>query len=111
MRVRRISCIWSRDMTMHLKKDASHPFPVQLSSSTEQQPIATELCYCHPLSSLHADLNREAGQETEPLVLAASELNSRARMRLQELLARIDTLSIVLLHISQVELPPIVPPS
>jgi hypothetical protein len=96
---------------MHLKKDAAHPFPAQLSSYTAQQQIAAEPCYCNPLSSLHTDLSREAKQETDLLVLAAPELNSRVRARLQELLARIEILSIVLLHVSHVEPPPIVPPS
>ncbi len=94
-------------MTIHMKKDA----PLQLSSSTVQQQVAMDPCYCNPLSSLHTDLNREAQQESDMLVLAAPELNSRVRMRLQELLEHIDTLSIILLHVSQVEPPPIVPPS
>jgi hypothetical protein len=98
-------------MTMHLKKDASHPLPAQLSSYIAQQQIAAEPCYCNPLSSLHTDPGREAKPEADLLVLAAPELHNRVRARLQELLPRIDTLSIVLLHVSQVESPPIVPPS
>jgi hypothetical protein len=98
-------------MAMHLKKDESHPFPAQLSSYTVQQQIAPEPCYCNPLSSLHTDPGREAKPEADLLVLAAPDLHNRVRARLQELLPRIDTLSIVLLHVSQVEPPPIVPPS
>jgi hypothetical protein len=98
-------------MTIHLKKDASHPLPAQLSSYIAQQQIAAEPCYCNPLSSLHTDPGREAKPEADLLVLAAPELHNRVRARLQELLPRIDTLSIVLLHVSQVESPPIVPPS
>jgi hypothetical protein len=60
---------------------------------------------------LHTDPGREAKPEADLLVLAAPDLHNRVRARLQELLPRIDTLSIVLLHVSQVEPPPIVPPS
>jgi len=105
--------IWSQRMTIHLKKK----IPLQLSSSTRHQqageePLTvTEPCRCTPLSSLHTAQKREATQEEELLVLAAPELNSRLRAHLHDLLPHIDTLSIILLHVSQIEPPPIVPPS
>jgi hypothetical protein len=106
--------IWSRRMTIHLKKK----IPLQLSSLTksqragEEQATTTDPCHCTPLSSLHTAQRRGSEQEKEELlVLATSEMNSRLRTHLQDLLSRIDTLSIILLHVSQIEPPPIVPPS
>jgi hypothetical protein len=107
--------IWSWRMTIYLKKKT----PLPLSSLTNQQqaeeePITVaDLCHCEPLSSLHMNRRRESMQEEEEeqLVLAAPELNSRLRMHVQDLLSHIDTLSIILLHVAQIEPPPIVPPS
>ncbi len=101
-------------MTIHLKKKIA----LQLSSLTksqfagDEQAITTDPCHCTPLSSLHMVQRGGSEQEKEELlVLAAPELNSRLRAHLQDLLSHIDTLSIILLHVSQVEPPPIVPPS
>src|SRR5689334_13753529 len=102
-----LNYIWSWRTMIYLKKK----IPLQLSSYGEQQQISTEPCHCTPLSPLHMGSSREIQQEEDPLVLAAPELNTRLRTHLQDLQSHIDTLSIILLHVSQVEPPPIVPPS
>ena len=65
-----------------------------------------EICSCPPLSTLcqqSASEKLEEDEEYEQLLPVSPTLNSRIRTRMQELLASTPSVSILLLHVSQLE--------
>lgn len=69
---------------------------------------ATGLCSCQPLSLLHKVLSpEEDNTDTEQLVLATPELHAHLCSLLENLFPRSTPLSILLLHISQLEYLPL----
>src|SRR5579859_7805988 len=66
---------------------------------------AGERCDCAPLSSLHRapGSNLESGAEIVPVTPATQELNRHVRSRLAALFPRATPLSLLLIHISQLD--------
>jgi GGDEF domain-containing protein len=66
---------------------------------------AAERCDCPPLSSLHHSpgLSMESGAEVVPVTPATQELNRHVRTRLADLFPRSTPLSLLLIHISQLD--------
>lgn len=66
---------------------------------------AGERCDCPPLSSLHREpgSNLESGAEIVPVTPATQELNRHVRSRLAALFPRSTPLSLLLIHISQLD--------
>jgi GGDEF domain-containing protein len=66
---------------------------------------AAERCDCPPLSSLHRapGLSLESGGEVVPVTPATQELNQHVRTRLAALFPRSTPLSLLLIHISQLD--------
>jgi len=97
-------------MTMnHKKRDTSARLP---AAHTEEAPQHQELCNCLPLSSLYKDLQEPADWfESEQIVPAQQDLNTRLRAMLNVLPPRLTPVSVFLLHISQWERTSIVPQS
>jgi hypothetical protein len=67
---------------------------------------AAERCNCQPLSSMHTggrDEQEEAGEGAEQIIPVTSELNDHLRTTLDNYFPRSTPLSVLLLHISQLE--------
>src|SRR6266704_5539003 len=94
-------------MALHAmrRKISAHPSStlkneVQKGEHTidSHSPKALSYCYCSPLSTLHATHPRD-----EQIVPATAELNSILRSRLQTLFPHSTSLSVILVHVTQVE--------
>jgi hypothetical protein len=72
----------------------------------EQKEFIAERCTCRPLSAEHK--GQIADQDEQQFIPAPADLNIRLRMYLEPLLSHVTLVSILLLHISQVEPLPLV---